>query len=162
MSVGQLLRQGRVATLLQVSALVVAIDQLAKGMVLEFAPQQATYNTGAAFSLPAPGWLVVLVLGALVVVVMQQWRSPRGEGQLRALPLGLMLGGAFSNVLDRLIRGAVVDFIDLRIWPVFNLADVAIVVGALLFVWYAWRTSHGQSAHRAAGPAPRADAGPLS
>ena len=54
---------------------------------------------------------------------------------LAQLGLGAALGGATSNVLDIWRRGAVIDFIDLRIWPVFNLADVAIVAGASLAVW---------------------------
>jgi signal peptidase II len=49
--------------------------------------------------------------------------------------LGMAVGGAAGNVLDRLRRGAVVDFVDLRVWPVFNLADLAIVVGACLAIW---------------------------
>jgi signal peptidase II len=47
----------------------------------------------------------------------------------RALPMGLVLGGSLGNVLDRIRAGGVTDFIDLRVWPVFNLADVAITVG---------------------------------
>ncbi len=55
-----------------------------------------------------------------------------------ATGLGLALGGATSNMLDRLRRGAVIDFIDIRVWPVFNLGDVAIVAGVALSVW-GWR-----------------------
>jgi signal peptidase II len=151
-----------VLRLLRIAAFVIAIDQFTKGVLVRVAPDQATYNTGAAFSLPVPSWLVIVVLGALAVMVVWQWRSPRVQGEKRSLPLGLMVGGAISNVIDRLVHGAVIDFIDLKIWPVFNLADVAIVVGAGLFVWYAWRTSHGQPARTATGAAPRPDAGPLT
>ena len=61
-----------------------------------------------------------------------------------ALALGLVLGGAFGNVIDRVfrspgfLRGAVVDFVDLRFWPVFNLADSAITCGCLLLLWASW------------------------
>lgn len=52
--------------------------------------------------------------------------------------LGAAIGGATGNLLDMVWRGAVVDFIDLRIWPVFNIADVAIVIGAGLALWALW------------------------
>ena len=61
-----------------------------------------------------------------------------------AVALGLVLGGAFGNVIDRVfrspgfLRGAVVDFVDLRFWPVFNLADSAITCGCLLLLWASW------------------------
>lgn len=51
---------------------------------------------------------------------------------------GMLLGGAFGNALDRFLHGAVVDFFDFRIWPVFNIADIGIVVGVCLLLWYSW------------------------
>ena len=51
---------------------------------------------------------------------------------------GLLLGGALGNALDRTLRGAVTDFFDFRIWPVFNVADIGIVVGVALLLWYSW------------------------
>ena len=59
-------------------------------------------------------------------------------GGAAATGLGLALGGATSNLLDRLGRHAVIDFIDIRVWPVFNLGDAAIVAGVALTVW-GWR-----------------------
>jgi signal peptidase II len=50
------------------------------------------------------------------------------------LPLGLVLGGSLGNLVDRTRTGAVVDFVDLQVWPVFNLADVAITVGVALLM----------------------------
>jgi len=95
-----------------------------------------TTNSGGAFGLgqSAP-WLfagaTILVVGIIVVV------STHLERALVAAALGLVLGGALGNLTDRAINGSglsgrVTDFIDLRIWPVFNLADTAIVVGAVL------------------------------
>jgi signal peptidase II len=49
--------------------------------------------------------------------------------------MGLVLGGAVGNAYDRVVSGSVTDFIDLRFWPVFNLADSCIVVGALILIW---------------------------
>jgi signal peptidase II len=98
-----------------------------------------THNTAGAFGL---GGSVVpfLALGALGLVI---WMVTTGSATSRlpvALALGLLLGGAFGNLLDRLfrspglLRGAVVDFVDLRFWPVFNLADAAITCGCLLLL----------------------------
>jgi signal peptidase II len=95
-----------------------------------------TTNSGGAFGLgqSAP-WLfagaTILVVGIILVV------STRLERPLVAVALGLVLGGALGNLTDRAINGSglsgrVTDFIDLRVWPVFNLADTVIVVGAVL------------------------------
>ena len=66
---------------------------------------------------------------SLLLVLVQFWLFRNVAAQVA---LGAALGGAAGNLIDRLCRGGVVDFIDLRIWPVFNLADSAIVAGALL------------------------------
>jgi signal peptidase II len=98
-----------------------------------------TYNPGAAFSL-GTGYTVVLTLIAIavVIVVVRMARHLGSRGW--ALALGLLLGGALGNVLDRIFRdpapfrGHVVDFIELPHWPVFNVADMAICVAAGIFV----------------------------
>lgn len=77
---------------------------------------------------------VVAVTGTILLVL----RGPSFEGYAAPLGLGAAIGGATGNLLDMLRRGAVVDFIDLRIWPVFNVADSLIVVGvvaALCSIW---------------------------
>lgn len=95
-----------------------------------------TTNSGGAFGLgrSAP-WLFasasIVISLAIVVASTRQTRFPV------AISLGLILGGALGNLTDRFVNGPglsghVTDFIDLQIWPVFNLADSAIVVGALL------------------------------
>jgi signal peptidase II len=98
-----------------------------------------TTNSGGAFSLGerAP-W--VFVGASLVVCVAIVLTATRHRGRLQAVALGLILGGALGNLTDRIVRGPafrgrVVDFIDLHVWPVFNLADSAIVIGALLLIW---------------------------
>lgn len=98
-----------------------------------------TRNTGAAFSI-AEGQTVVLSLVALGVVVAIARTARRLGSSAWAACLGLILGGALGNLIDRVfrapgpLRGAVVDWIDLRVWPVFNLADSALVVGVCLAV----------------------------
>jgi len=98
-----------------------------------------TTNSGGAFGLgqSAP-WLfagaTVVVVAAIVAASLRLRHGPT------AVALGLILGGGIGNLTDRALRGdgvlsgRVVDFIDFRVWPVFNLADSAIVVGALLLL----------------------------
>ncbi len=96
-------------------------------------------NPGAAFSF-AEGATVVFTLVAVGVAVVILRTARRLGSTGWAASLGLLLGGAVGNLIDRLFRspgvgrGAVVDFIDFRVWPVFNLADSAIVIGGLLAV----------------------------
>lgn len=92
-----------------------------------------TRNPGAAFSLfpgHGPALAVVTLLILAVGVVLHRRLLALGYGP----PLALILGGGLGNLLDRLRLGQVVDFLDLRFWPVFNLADVYIVLGAVLIV----------------------------
>jgi signal peptidase II len=103
-----------------------------------------TENTGAAFSLFADSpshWRTALLIGfsviAMMVVVALLWKQ-RQALSLTGIALSLILGGAFGNLWDRIARGQVVDFLLFYVkqyqWPVFNLADSAIVVGASLLV----------------------------
>ena len=87
-------------------------------------------NSGAAFGL-FPGLGSVFMIVAIVVVVViavYYWHMPKGQW-LVSVSLGLQLGGAIGNLLDRMRFGYVIDFIDFKLWPVFNLADMSIVIG---------------------------------
>ena len=111
--------------------------------LLPFLDLRKAYNPGAAFSFlsDASGWqrwffsgLAVLVIGVLVA-----WLRRLPSGQVRmALALSLILGGAAGNLIDRLVYGHVIDFIDLYYgtwhWPTFNIADSAITLGAVLLI----------------------------
>jgi signal peptidase II len=92
-----------------------------------------TQNTGAAFSLGVSFGTFFLLLAAVVSagIIMYNRRIPTPEVWLR-VGLGMILGGAIGNALDRAVAGSVTDFIDLRWWPVFNLADSFIVAGAVI------------------------------
>lgn len=103
-----------------------------------------TENRGAAFGLLTESRdlliaVAVLVIGGIGVFLL---RVRRTTPKL-AVGLGLILGGAAGNLWDRLVAGRVVDYIDLRFWPVFNVADSAIVVGMALLLWEAWRRERG-------------------
>ena len=98
------------------------------------------FNTGAAFSL-VQGLGPVLALGAVAIVVVLLWIGRVAPNRATAIAFGLIAGGALGNLADRLFRsgegflgGAVVDFIDVQWWPVWNVADMAIVVGAAALV----------------------------
>lgn len=102
-----------------------------------------TTNSGGAFSLfqNAPWFFVIVSAAIALLIVLTAFRH---SDLLVASSLGLVLGGAVGNLTDRFVRGSgslgeVVDFIDLHVWPVFNLADSAIVIGAVLLFVTSWR-----------------------
>ncbi len=130
------------------------MDQGSKALALEFLPPEGTRllgglvvlrvtrNMGGAFGLLQGFPLLFATLGAVVVVFLLRMAG-RVRGGLALAGIALVLGGALGNLADRLFRGpglfngAVVDFVDLRFWPVFNLADVAILAGVALLSWAA-------------------------
>lgn len=104
------------------------------------------YNTGVAFSLGTDSglgpWISLLAIGVVVAVSF----GATSRYKLGAVASGLISGGALGNLMDRAFRGddgflhgAVIDFIDPQWWPVFNIADAAIVVGAFLLVVASFR-----------------------
>ena len=134
--------------LLSLVALVLLTDQLSKSLVREFLalresfPAEGffrishTYNTGSAFGL-FQGQNSPLILASLVgvtVLVLIYYSQPRPSLLLR-LSLGLQLGGAAGNLLDRALLGHVTDFMDVGAWPVFNVADASIVTGLVVLGW---------------------------
>ena len=154
--------------LLLTSVLVVVIDSLTKWLVQQNLPLYGEIelipgllrlthleNPGAAFSLFAdsPGpWAARLLLlfsvVALVIIAVLLWRNSQAFN-LTSFSLALFLGGTVGNLLDRLLRGRVTDFIDFYVgphhWPPFNVADSAIVVGALIL---AAKAIFGHSEHK--------------
>ena len=105
-----------------------------------------TRNTAGAFGLGG-AFVPFLAVGALILVIALLSRTDVTGHPGLAVAAGLVLGGALGNLVDRvvrspgLLRGAVVDFVDLGWWPVFNVADTAITCGCLLLLWSGWRTS---------------------
>jgi len=97
-------------------------------------------NPGAAFGMLANRTTFFIVLSLLVIVaVLVMYRYLPKEKTLMTLAIGLVLGGALGNLIDRVRLGRVIDFLDFRVWPIFNLADSAIVIGALLIMIDIWR-----------------------
>jgi signal peptidase II len=138
------------------AALVIGLDQLTKHLALarlDDGPIEVvgslrlylTFNDGAAFSLGSGRTVVITAIASVVAVVLVRmgWRADR---PLWATGLGVVLGGAGGNLVDRYLRdgdgfgaGHVVDFIDLQWWPVFNVADVALWVGIGMLFLSSWR-----------------------
>ncbi|WPD19893.1 signal peptidase II [Thermaerobacter composti] len=151
--------------------LVLAADQAAKAWALaHVAPHGSvpalpglvrwTYveNRGAAFGLFQNQTTFFVVVAAIVIAVILYWlpRVPGRAGGVR-LALGLQLGGAVGNLVDRLRWGYVVDFVDLEFWPlhrwpVFNVADAAIVTGTALLVLWLLRGAEPVAAQRPTQP----------
>ena len=143
---------------LALSAGIIVLDQLSKAWVLTTLPEYTaipviegfwnwyrTYNTGAAFSFlsDAGGWqkYFFVVLAVAITGLLGYWlsRTPRRDWKT-ALSYALVIGGAIGNVIDRLLHGHVVDFIQWYwrgyYWPAFNIADAAIVGGAVGIALY--------------------------
>lgn len=121
-----------------------------------------SFNTGMAFS-QGQNWGPVIGVVALVVIVALLLSLRRQPGRLTDVAVGLIVGGAIGNLVDRLfrspgwLRGGVVDFIDFQWFPIFNIADSCITVGGALLVIASWRA--GQLVHDAdADPPPDATA----
>lgn len=91
------------------------------------------HNTGAAFGLFPQGGSIFLVIAIVIsVVIVYYYRRVPSGAWLARLALGLQLGGALGNVIDRARLGYVVDFLHVEYWPVFNVADSCIVIGVTL------------------------------
>jgi len=112
-------------------------------VLLPFLALRKAYNYGAAFSFlgDASGWQrwFFIILALVVIAVLIAWLNRLPAEDLRArVALVLILGGAAGNVIDRLVYGYVIDFIDVFYgswhWPTFNIADSAISVGAALLL----------------------------
>jgi signal peptidase II len=150
---------------LAIATIILLLDQLSKWSalsnlqlgipepVLPFMNWLLLLNPGAAFSFLAQGsgwqrWFFTIV--GLVACVYIIWLLRKSQNdKLLCVALSLILGGALGNVLDRIMYGAVVDFIDLHYanwhWPAFNIADSAICIGAALIIWGELHKSFGKS-----------------
>jgi signal peptidase II len=107
------------------------------------------FNRGAAFGLGSR-YAPFIALGALIVVLVVFRRTAGLHSRLAQVCVGLVLGGAVGNLLDRLLRdgdgflgGAVVDFVDVQFWPVWNVADMCVVIGAIVLAVVAGREEAG-------------------
>ena len=149
------------------AAAIVAVDQVTKWLAVKHLDEPVdlvwtlrlalTHNTGTAFSLGL-GLGPFIAVAAVVIVVALARLGRTVVSPLGTVALGLVMGGALGNLVDRVFRardglldGAVIDFIDLQWWPVFNVADMAIVIGAVLLACSGFGAGD-RAAHRGGGP----------
>ncbi|OGW82344.1 MAG: signal peptidase II [Omnitrophica bacterium RIFCSPLOWO2_12_FULL_44_17] len=133
---------------------ILAVDQVSKWVAIEFLKPEAsipvirnffhfTYveNTGIAFGLlqEHSGFLLIFISLSVLAILAFASYFTRREIFIKRIAYGFILGGAIGNLTDRIRFGYVVDFLDFRIWPVFNLADSFITIGVCLFLWLAFR-----------------------
>lgn len=145
--------RGRPGLVVGVALVVVVLDQLTKTWAVRELQDQTidvvgslrfnlVFNSGASFSFgEGLGPVIALIVVGVSVAIFVMGRKT--SSVLGALALGLLLGGAVGNLVDRALRsgdgflgGHVVDFVDLQWWPVFNVADAAVSVGGVLLVLY--------------------------
>lgn len=127
--------------------IVIGLDQLAKHLIrtgIAIGEERKLFigiklvhvrNTGVAFSLFSGGGTVVLVITLAALGLLATYLARRPERPWLWLPTGLLIGGALGNLIDRLVHGAVTDFIKFPLWPAFNVADIAITFGVLSLLW---------------------------
>jgi signal peptidase II len=163
------MREGGMTKWLWLSALVVVLDQatkwLAEGALIPYMPAPLLpslnltlmYNEGAAFSFlaGAGGWQrwFFAALAAVVTIALTLWLRRLKAGEwVSALGISLIIGGAIGNVIDRVLTGRVVDFVDVYYgqwhWPAFNLADSAITLGVILLLLATLREGESPAATR--------------
>jgi signal peptidase II len=92
-------------------------------------------NRGIAFGLFAGGGAVLVIFAVAALAALLIFFARHRDRPLVWLPTGLLIGGALGNLLDRTLEGAVTDFVDLPLWPAFNLADVAITFGVISLLY---------------------------
>ncbi|MDP8293154.1 MAG: signal peptidase II [Candidatus Orphnella occulta] len=134
-----------------ISVIIFFIDRLLKLLIFKNFPLGSSFpifknilhitpvcNSGVAFGLFKEFNLYILVVASLAVsiIIVYMIFIKKPKSRLLILALFLILSGALGNLTDRLIYGYVLDFIDLRVWPVFNIADSAITIGAILMLVY--------------------------
>jgi len=143
--------------------LVVAADQLSKTWIRAYPEEQVifkagffqiihTHNTGAAFGLFQEHSFALTIIGLFGVAVLLAYALffyryfPLLDNRLSKSALGLILGGTLGNLIDRLNPnlGGVTDFISIGLWPAFNIADSAVVVGTIIFAYILLRLARAE------------------
>ena len=136
----------------KITAVVLMLDQFIKilvnkyiefGKVISIIPNFFNLtnikNTGAAFSILQDNTLLLIILTVIIIIILDRFiKKEKNFTKLSILSLGLIMGGIFGNLLDRIIHHGVIDYLSFKIFdynaPIFNLADATIVVGVLLFL----------------------------
>ena len=149
---------------LAIAGLVIVVDQVSKIIVLSalgpfqgvsvtpFFKLVVVMNSGISFGLFASeselARYLLVALALIVSIILMRWLAS-STNRFVCAALGMIIGGAFGNVIDRLVHKAVVDFLDFHLygwhWPAFNVADSAITIGVALFVLASLLERYGRS-----------------
>lgn len=110
-------------------------------------------NTGAAWSiLSGKTWLLIIVSLIIIALIVFYIYKNKPKTKIEKISYSMIIGGAIGNLIDRIIYGYVVDFLDFNIfgydYPIFNLADSFILIGVILLVIYTWRCKDGNQGNR--------------
>ena len=130
-----------------ISAIVVIIDQITKQLVKNSIKQPIdiikrilsityTQNTGAGFSILQGFNIAIIMFTVAIILGLFYYYKKIPDNKLVWVSIALMLGGAIGNLIDRLLYGYVIDFIDFKVGLVFNFADFAITIGAIILMLY--------------------------
>jgi len=88
---------------------------------------------------PASRWILILITIVIIGIILYYYKD-LPKKYLPIISTSLILGGAIGNLIDRFLFGFVIDFIDFRIWPAFNIADSAVTIGVIGLIIYFWQT----------------------
>lgn len=146
--------------IIYLSIILLIVDQISKLLVVKlidinkpieviknFFYLTYTHNTGAAFSILTGKRILLILIAIIILVILFNYiRKNKVERKLDIIAFSLIIGGSLGNLIDRIVRGYVVDFIDFKIFrynfPVFNLADTFIVMGVFLLLITLTRKEH--------------------
>ncbi|MDD5252277.1 MAG: signal peptidase II [Candidatus Omnitrophota bacterium] len=133
---------------LAIVSIVVILDQLSKFLAINFLQLNVPFaliknflyltlvhNRGAAFGILKNQLYLFIAISFFAILFIFLYLKNKKNSFVLKLSLSLILSGAAGNLIDRLRFGYVIDFLDFRVWPVFNLADSALTIGALLLSW---------------------------
>ncbi|MBN1405056.1 MAG: signal peptidase II [Candidatus Omnitrophica bacterium] len=131
------------------AAAIVFLDQLSKFLILKYLALNKSYclvqgifyitptlNTGGGFGI-LPGKAVVFTIASIIAIIFIIYAlvKHKVKGRIFTIAISLVLSGALGNLIDRLRFGAVLDSLDFRVWPVFNIADSSITIGVVLLAY---------------------------
>ncbi len=135
-----------------VTLTVVFLDQLMKEIIVKFNPQMdwsflkihLVTNTGAGFGILQDKTALLAMFSFLVAVVIVWNYQKIPQERFAQVCVALFLGGVIGNLIDRTFRGLVIDFIDFKFWPAFNVADMAISLAVVGLIWYSWKENRNE------------------
>ena len=139
-----------------IASFITVLDQLIKylvtifmalgesvGLIPHFFSLTFVKNRGVAFSLFEGSQIPIIALSIMVLFVLYAWVKKQKKDSWNIFSFGLLLGGIIGNLIDRIFRAGVVDYLDFQLLgydaPIFNLADIAVVIGGFLLIVIMWR-----------------------